>query len=501
MAIRIRHGAFGSYKTASGVEEEIVPTLRDGGIVFTNVRGIDPLKIAKVFKFTADEALDIEERLFYMGECLSDQEKEFIRYFYVWLPKGAMLFLDEAQAYFPDNFKVDTYKTPPVFPRMDLVVRVQKFIADYSDDLWAQNVIDSGSDVQYETLVSRPSNLSDAINMQRHHGWDLILTTPNISLVSKYLRGVAEVAFFQRAASLWLGGFLGGGRFQRTAHQGKYSETNQRYWIGDSELIKIDKRVFQVYQSTATGTFTVAKYKNLFFQWKLWVYVLILIGLIYGISGMFSGLSQTASFVGSMSQGGSKAMEAQQAKAKEQEAAKTGETKKTDPSNYAPLSPAPAPIQPAGTPPNPIQSHQQSDQKQVSQPQPQPQPKVDFKVFGVPFLELEDRLTFAGYVGSDENRRFFFYVDHQTNYTSLHLPHFCSAELIRKTNDYVRLVCERGGLSHEVVINNSNSMLLVARLSSNKNSGGDNMSVMNNPLTNSILEPSVGAIKATVESK
>jgi zona occludens toxin (predicted ATPase) len=165
MAIRIRHGAFGSYKTASGVEEEIVPVLRDGGIIFTNVRGIDPLKIAKVFKFTDDEALDIEERLFYMGECLSDQEKEFVRYFYVWLPKGAMLFLDEAQAYFPDNFKIDNYRDVPTqFPKLDLIVRVKKFVAEYSDDLWAQNVIDSGSDSEYETLVSRPSNLSDAIN-------------------------------------------------------------------------------------------------------------------------------------------------------------------------------------------------------------------------------------------------------------------------------------------------------------------------------------------------
>lgn len=499
MAIRIRHGAFGSYKTASGVWEEIVPILRDGGIVFTNVRGIDAKKIAKVFKFTEDEALDIEERLFYMGECLSEPEKEFIRYFYVWLPKGATLFLDEAQVYFPDNFKIDTYKTPPGFPRIDLVVRVQKFIADYSDQVWAQNVIDGGSDYDFNTLVSRPSNLSDAINMQRHHGWDLLLTTPNISLVSKYLRGVSEVAFFQRAASLWLGGFFGGGRFQRTAHQGKYSETSQKYWIGEPELIKIDKRVFKVYQSTATGTFTVSKYKNLFFQWKLWIFVVILFGLIYAMSGMFAGISQTASFVGNMSQGGTKALEAQQRTIREQEAAKKASNNKvnnevkskTDSSNYDAVPPSPSQLQPANTPPVLIQSNQSNQNQQPV--------KADFKVFGVPFSELSDRVTFAGYVGNDDNRRFFFYVDHTTNYTSLHLPYFCDASLFRRTNEYVKLTCEHNGIIHTVVIDNTNSMLLLVKLSSN-NKGG-NMTLSNNPVTNTVSDSASSAISSVVSSK
>ena len=90
MATKVFHGAPGSYKSSTAMWFEIVPALRSGRVVVTNLQGVKNLEdiqreLKEVFPSTA--------RLFRISKG-NDKGMALMRNFFHWLPIGSMIFLD-----------------------------------------------------------------------------------------------------------------------------------------------------------------------------------------------------------------------------------------------------------------------------------------------------------------------------------------------------------------------------------------------------------------------
>ena len=105
MATKVFHGAPGSYKSSTAMWFEIVPALRAGRVVVTNLQGIKSLdeiqrELKEIFPNTA-RLLRIS-----IGD---DNGLLLMRNFYHWLPIGSLIFLDEIQDIYPSKPNVINY--------------------------------------------------------------------------------------------------------------------------------------------------------------------------------------------------------------------------------------------------------------------------------------------------------------------------------------------------------------------------------------------------------
>ena len=107
MATKVFHGPPGSYKSSTAMWFEILPALRSGRVVVTNLQGIKDLEemqreLGEVFPSTA--------RLLRIS-IGNDLGMLLMRNFYHWLPIGSLIFLDEIQDIYPNDksFKASDY--------------------------------------------------------------------------------------------------------------------------------------------------------------------------------------------------------------------------------------------------------------------------------------------------------------------------------------------------------------------------------------------------------
>lgn len=95
-------GTPGSYKSCYAVENFVIPALRKGRKVYTNIEGLEPRYVATLFDI---DPLDVEHNLVVLGRVYDDdgnftEDKNLIRKFYEGLPQNALVVIDEAQNYF-----------------------------------------------------------------------------------------------------------------------------------------------------------------------------------------------------------------------------------------------------------------------------------------------------------------------------------------------------------------------------------------------------------------
>ena len=201
MTTGLIHGDPGSYKTATLVNDYLVPGLKQGRVVVTNIRGVKSIEdIEALYEFEAPDTAEIILVSF-------DQEgfDKMARFFH-WVPEGALILMDEGQRIYPTRLR------------------------DFSQ-----------YDIRNPTDEKRPRTVEDAFDSHRHMNWDIYISTPNIGKVHKEIRAVAEFGYrHKNLASVF--SFLAG-RYKRVVHNAENS----------SSMRKIDKRCFNVYQSTATG--------------------------------------------------------------------------------------------------------------------------------------------------------------------------------------------------------------------------------------------------------
>lgn len=96
MAIVIEHGPNGSYKTASVVWFRIIPALREGRVVVTNVLGLYPIE---EIEEKLGEKFPDSARLFRIF-AVADDTRDLWRRWFHWMPIGALVVIDECQDIF-----------------------------------------------------------------------------------------------------------------------------------------------------------------------------------------------------------------------------------------------------------------------------------------------------------------------------------------------------------------------------------------------------------------
>jgi len=213
MAIKIHHGPNGSYKTSGAIQDDLIPALKAGRHIITNIRGLTRERVFQVFPDLPSsveiENLDLED--------LDDLEK--MRTFPQWAPRGAFIIFDETQLIFLKSWR-----------EADL----RKF--DYP----------GGSKAAKE--ADRPINWLDGWTRHRHWNWDIILTTPNIGYIREDIRLTAEKAYLH--SNLAVIGI--NGRYKESQH----AATENKPAVKGSlvSIKKINKGTFKLYESTATGT-------------------------------------------------------------------------------------------------------------------------------------------------------------------------------------------------------------------------------------------------------
>jgi zona occludens toxin len=219
MAIKIHHGPNGSYKTSGAVWDDAVPAAKEGRLIITNVRGMSRERFEALFDDLPD-TFDVE---FISHESAEGLER--IRTWFQWAPRNAFLIFDEAQVIFPSKWS-DKY--------------VERF--DYP----------GGPDKAKSQ--DKPTDWLSAWTMHRHFNWDIILTMPNIKYLHTDIRNTSEAAY-QHSNLMLLGKWmkkLVSKDYKESMHS---AQENKAPTDGSNivQLRKIDKRVFKLYDSTATG--------------------------------------------------------------------------------------------------------------------------------------------------------------------------------------------------------------------------------------------------------
>lgn len=237
MTAAIIHGDPGSYKTSSLVAEYLVPAIKQGRVVVTNIRGVKtPQEIAEVYGFDLPETADI------MLVPFDDKGFDLMARFFHWAPFGAIILMDEGQRVYPTRLR------------------------DFSP-------------FDNSQFPDRPSSVENAFDTHRHHNWDIYISTPSISKIHKEIRSVCEFGYrHKNMASLFA--FLKG-RYKRVTHLPDNSGTSLSHAMS-TNFRKIDARAFNVYQSTATGQHKDSEAKISLFKQPKILFLLLCIALAVG---------------------------------------------------------------------------------------------------------------------------------------------------------------------------------------------------------------------------
>ncbi|MCS3459122.1 zonular occludens toxin family protein [Aeromonas sp. BIGb0445] len=215
MSIKIHHGAPGSYKSSGAIHTDVIPAIKEGRYIITNVRGFTAERCREVLGKAVPDGFEV----LYV-ETESQTGRDHLARFYHWAPKGAFFLVDEVQRVFPPS--------------------------------WRQTDLDR-LDYPGGTIAAqadgRPETIDVAFDMHRHHNWDFVLTTPNIKKVHQVIRAAAETAI--RHTNMGLLGI--GGRYKTVLHLADNSGSSANDVLQAKPFNKVPKHVFKLYDSTTTG--------------------------------------------------------------------------------------------------------------------------------------------------------------------------------------------------------------------------------------------------------
>lgn len=256
MAVVLFHGAPGSYKTSMAMQEKLIPALKAGRVVVSNIEGLYPLNV-------------IEERLetkfpdtakLFRISSQTEKGRHLLQRWYHWLPTGVLLILDEVQDIYPEGreFKPVDYNYVSVHQYKDVLPpdlyqlhldNLDKFKPteldeSHTDDL-GEEIFDSDGHIIY------PKTLSESFMRHRKYNWDIVTITPDIKKVHSDIRGVCEKAFAHASKDAIPIPYYKR-RPRVLEHPAK--ENGLKAVKGDTVTFpKVKTDVFKIYKSTATG--------------------------------------------------------------------------------------------------------------------------------------------------------------------------------------------------------------------------------------------------------
>ncbi len=263
MAVSFRHGSNGSYKSAYAVWFEIVPALRSGRLVITNVEGLKSLEgIEKALGEKFPESAQLI-RLFSRSE-----EGVFLwQNWFSWCPIGALIIIDECQDLFTKD--VGFVREKAVFrPLEDFLPHLPDGFSELFYSRWLP-VPDSarGNDgeeddsgrTQYDESgrLLYPYNFYGAFMRHRKYQWDIVMLTPDWTSIPTWLRGCAQSAFSHSSKDSFL--TKRRPRVFYHAPQSSKSQPTTKQDYSSCTNVKIPIDVFALYKSTGTGDFNESK--------------------------------------------------------------------------------------------------------------------------------------------------------------------------------------------------------------------------------------------------
>jgi zona occludens toxin len=259
MATKVFHGPPGSYKSSTAMWFEIVPALRAGRVVVTNLQGILTLEeiqreLKEVFPNTA--------RLLRIS-IGNDTGMLLMRNFFHWLPIGALIFLDEIQDIYPNDksFKASDYdykqegafneflptEFVDIYHEEQRKIKGNVNIEDYQDDI-GESLFDERNYLRY------PRTLRECFMRHRHYNWDILLATPDIKEISSFIRSVCEVAYAHSSKDA-----IPIPYYKRRPRILEHLPKTNGISVGKNDIVtfkKVPLDVFKLYKSTATGKST-----------------------------------------------------------------------------------------------------------------------------------------------------------------------------------------------------------------------------------------------------
>lgn len=259
MATKVFHGPPGSYKSSTAMWFEIVPALRSGRVVVTNLQGIKTLEeiqreLKEVFPSTA--------RLLRIS-IGNDNGLLLMRNFFHWLPIGALIFLDEIQDIYPNDksFKASDYdyksegffddRLPKDFIELyhheQRKIKSSIDVSDYEDDM-GESLFDERDYLRY------PRTLRECFMRHRHYNWDILLATPDIKEISAFVRSVCEVAYCHSSKDA-----IPIPYYKRRPRILEHLPKTNGTSVNKNDIVtfkKVPLDVFKLYKSTATGKST-----------------------------------------------------------------------------------------------------------------------------------------------------------------------------------------------------------------------------------------------------
>lgn len=226
MGIKIHHGPDGTYKTSGAIKDDILPVIKSGRTLVTNVRGFSKENAIKVLgkKFVHKDFkvifIDTEEQ----------PGRDKLARFFHWAPRGAFFVIDEVQRIFKPKWR--------------------------DKDIQELNYV-GGAD--QAALDDRPEDMDTAWDMQRHYSWDFVFTTTSITKVRSEMKDMAKVAIRHYNLGIW--------RFYKTVEHATDSRGTSKSSQGTVKLFNyVPKKVFALYSSTKTGTFTNSEPRTPFYK-------------------------------------------------------------------------------------------------------------------------------------------------------------------------------------------------------------------------------------------
>ncbi|WP_372872701.1 zonular occludens toxin domain-containing protein [Shewanella sp.] len=263
MASIFVHGSPGSYKSASTLWYELLPALREGRLVITNIEGLKPLETIEAIlceKFPSTAKL-------WRVSTQNPTGLALMRRFWCWAPVGAFILIDEVQGVYPSSKADKTFKIEQLnkVPAVDMVGLPSAFLDEFNarlddvspDTLGEGDVDDLGITVFDDNgHIIYPADISDAFNRHRKYNWDLVYCTPDIDEVHPLVRGVAETAYAYKHNDA-LGKLIPYYKRRPRIYPHKPRESGT-YVPAKASIFtrKVPTQVFALYKSTSTGAIT-----------------------------------------------------------------------------------------------------------------------------------------------------------------------------------------------------------------------------------------------------
>ncbi|WP_306331849.1 zonular occludens toxin domain-containing protein [Vibrio injensis] len=203
MAITIRTGANGSYKSSYVAYYVILEALKAGRVVVTNLEGMEPLDIIQ-------DRLDIEfpttTRLI---RIFSRDEKgiDLWQHFFCWCPLGALIVIDECQDIFSKNigFRMEKVRYRPLSEFLPYLPKDYEsfFNSRYTPADMTQLKpceIDDRGQAEYDDQgrIIYPFTFNEGFMRHRKYNWDIELLSPDWGQIDTAIRACAEQCFFQK---------------------------------------------------------------------------------------------------------------------------------------------------------------------------------------------------------------------------------------------------------------------------------------------------------------